>query len=52
MESRRRILIVDDENAIRQLLLAVFTRAGYDARAAADGPEAIALCESEDLFRC
>lgn len=48
MRSRgRRILIVDDEPAITKLLDAAFTRAGYEVRVAATGPEAVALFDSE-----
>ncbi len=42
-----RILIVDDEAAIRSLLATAFERAGYDVRTAPDGPEAVALCDAE-----
>jgi len=47
MKSMPRILIVDDEKAIRSLLDRAFTKAGYEVRTAADGPEAIELCASE-----
>ncbi len=42
-----RILIVDDESSIRTLLSAAFGMAGYEVRTAPDGPEAMALCETE-----
>jgi CheY-like chemotaxis protein len=42
-----RILIVDDEPAICALLSAAFGMAGYEVRTAPDGPEAMALCETE-----
>jgi CheY-like chemotaxis protein len=42
-----RILIVDDEPAIRSVLSLVFVRAGYDVRTAADAFKAIELCSSE-----
>jgi two-component system, cell cycle response regulator CpdR len=44
---RRRILIVDDEPWIRKLLTTVFTKAGYDVRAAEGGSEAMAMCIAE-----
>ncbi len=40
-----RVLIMDDEEGLRQLLEAVLTRQGYRVHAARDGAEAIALCE-------
>ena len=42
-----RILIVDDEPSIRSLLSAAFAMAGYEVRMAADGLEAMALCDAE-----
>jgi DNA-binding NtrC family response regulator len=47
MERRQRVLIVDDELGIRNLLTVAFTKAGYEARAAASALEATALWESE-----
>jgi DNA-binding NtrC family response regulator len=44
-----RILIVDDEAAIRSLLATAFERAGYDVRTAPDGPEAVELCTGESF---
>jgi DNA-binding NtrC family response regulator len=44
-----RILIVDDEAAIRSLLAIAFEKAGYDVRTAPDGPEALALCAAESF---
>jgi signal transduction histidine kinase/ActR/RegA family two-component response regulator len=40
-----RILIMDDEEALRKLLKTVLTTLGYEVHAARDGAEAIALCE-------
>jgi signal transduction histidine kinase/ActR/RegA family two-component response regulator len=40
-----RVLIMDDEEGLRQLLEAVLTRQGYRVHTARDGAEAIALCE-------
>lgn len=36
-----RVLVVDDEDGIRAFLLSALTEAGFDARAAADGLEAL-----------
>jgi DNA-binding NtrC family response regulator len=46
-EGRRRILVVDDERSIRELLTAVFTNAGYEVHSAASGADAIIICASE-----
>jgi CheY-like chemotaxis protein len=43
----QRILIVDDERAIRGLLSTALGRAGYDVQTAADGSEAMGLCTSQ-----
>ncbi len=43
---RERLLIMDDEEALRQLLENVLTNLGYEVRIARDGAEAIALCEA------
>lgn len=40
-----RVLIMDDEEGLRELLRAVLTKQGYEVQAARDGAEAIALCE-------
>jgi DNA-binding NtrC family response regulator len=45
-QNSRRILIVDDEQGIRKLLALVFSGAGYDVCTAADGTEAMRICES------
>ena len=42
-----RILIMDDEEALRKLLKTVLTTLGYQVLTARDGAEAIALCEHE-----
>jgi DNA-binding NtrC family response regulator len=42
-----RILVVDDEAAVRKLVEMALTRAGYLVRSAADAAQAMALCESE-----
>jgi signal transduction histidine kinase/CheY-like chemotaxis protein len=41
-----RLLVMDDEPALRRLLEAVLTKLGYKVETARDGAEAIALCES------
>ena len=41
--SKRRILLVDDDAGIRDLLEAVLTEAGFEVIAAADGDEALRL---------
>jgi two-component system response regulator PilR (NtrC family) len=42
-----KILIVDDERSMRDVLSIMLKRAGYDVTVAADGAEAIALVEKE-----
>lgn len=42
-----KILIVDDERAIREALVQVFEYEGHEVREAADGPEALAAVEQE-----
>jgi len=44
-----RILIVDDEEAIRSLLAVAFGNAGYEVRIAAHAPEAIATLAIEPV---
>src|SRR5216683_204677 len=48
MSGKRRILVVDDENAIRTLAKTVLERAGYEVTTARDGREAIALLAKSD----
>jgi CheY-like chemotaxis protein len=45
-----RILIVDDEHAIRSLLTKALARAGYEVHTAADGAQAIELCATSKRF--
>ena len=40
-----RILVMDDEEALRKLLKTVLTSLGYEVQAARDGVEALTLCE-------
>jgi|SRR5271157_534112 len=44
-----RVLIVDDEPAIRSLLSLAFVRAGYDVRTAADSYKAMEACTFESF---
>jgi len=43
----RRILIVDDEPVLRELLAFVLMDSGYEVRGASNGAEALALCQEE-----
>lgn len=45
--SRKKILIVDDDSSIREILATQLTRLEYDTAVAADGEEAISLFKSE-----
>ncbi len=44
--ARQRVLIIDDEERIREVLVRILHRCDIDADAAADGAEAIGLVES------
>lgn len=44
-KEKLRILVIDDEDVIRDFLAEMFVSAGYEADAAATGPEGIALFE-------
>ena len=46
---RRRILVVDDDAAVRTMVRTVLGHAGYDVTTARDGREAIALIASSDF---
>lgn len=46
----KRILIVDDDPAIRDLLAQVLTAAGYEVRTAATGREALELGPDDGMF--
>ena len=46
MPARRRILIVDDDRALRHVLAELLKDAGHDVDQAADGPEALRRLES------
>ncbi|MBF0283231.1 MAG: sigma-54-dependent Fis family transcriptional regulator [Magnetococcales bacterium] len=43
------VLVVDDEPAIRQVLLSTLKKAGYDAETASDGPEALQRLRKGDV---
>jgi PAS domain S-box-containing protein len=45
----RRILVVDDEEAVRSMLVTGLTRRGFDPLQAADGPAALELLERETV---
>ncbi len=45
--ARPRILVADDDPAIREILAVQLARLGYEVLTADDGVEAAALCESE-----
>jgi CheY-like chemotaxis protein len=42
----RRILVVEDDDDIRQLLTELLAAEGYEVRGASDGPQALELAES------
>src|SRR5271155_4705041 len=45
-----RILVVDDEEAIREIVCAILSAAGYTCKQAGSGLEALALLNSGDVF--
>src|SRR5208337_1267739 len=45
-----RILVVDDEEAIREIVCAILIAAGFSCKQAASGMEALALLNSGDVF--
>ncbi len=45
-----RVLLVDDEPQIRSLLRSLLSRQGYEVTEAADGVEALSLCEQGSSF--
>jgi len=47
--SERKILVVDDEKAIVNLLTQAFSRAGYTVRSAPNAENALALLENEEI---
>ncbi len=48
--SAERILVVDDEEAISEIIASMLTYAGYQCRPVSNGLEALALLESGDKF--
>jgi EAL domain-containing protein (putative c-di-GMP-specific phosphodiesterase class I)/CheY-like chemotaxis protein len=44
---KARVLVVDDENEVRQVMVRMLTSAGYDVCAARDGAEAISMLDRE-----
>jgi DNA-binding NtrC family response regulator len=49
-QTAERILVVNDEKAIRKLISSMLTTAGYKCMTAADGVEALALLDSGEEF--
>jgi len=49
MSSRGRILVVDDEEQMRDLLVKVLEKSGYQASVSAEGGQALALLEREPV---
>ena len=47
---KRRILVVDDEAPIRDVLEKALTRAGYDVRSAASAGEALGILQHESIM--
>ena len=45
----KRVLVVDDEENIRHLLLVVLKKAGYEPTAVAGGAEALAMLAEDDF---
>ena len=45
-----RILVVDDEEPIREVIVSILVSANYECRDAADGLQALALLESGETF--
>ena len=48
MEKKGRLLVVDDDRAIRKLLERIARRAGFEADGAKDGAEALEMLDRED----
>jgi len=48
--ANERILVVDDENIIRELICSILTQAGYDCRPVTSGEEALALLYSDESY--
>jgi signal transduction histidine kinase/CheY-like chemotaxis protein len=50
--SRGRILVVEDDALVRQTLIRILNREGYDVTAVADGEEALAVVNSSEGLTC
>ena len=48
--ANERILVVDDETIIRDLICSILTHAGFDCRPVTSGREALALLHSDDSY--
>ena len=48
--ANERILVVDDETTIRELICSILTQAGFDSRPVTSGMEALALLHSDDCY--
>jgi CheY-like chemotaxis protein len=44
---RRTVLVIDDEESVREVLSRFLTRAGYEVRVAADGQQALQMVHSQ-----
>ncbi len=49
-DGHERVLVVEDEPAVRELMVGTLTRLGYDVRAAVDGAQAIQLVDDGARF--
>ncbi|MGX6600889.1 response regulator [Micromonosporaceae bacterium Da 78-11] len=45
----QRVLVVEDEDGVRDIVCRILTKAGYDVRAAADPQEALTLCLTDGI---
>lgn len=49
MSTHNRVLVVDDDQAVRQLMAAILGQAGYETRDACDAYEALRVAEAESF---
>ena len=49
MINRKRVLVIDDEDMIREIIKTVLTEAGYQVAGAANGAEGLKLLESQPV---
>ena len=47
--TKQRLIVADDDEDFRAMLSAVLTNAGYEVRTAANGIEAVRLCETQTI---